>query len=322
MADRQHLLIVNDQAPGDNVVWTGVVREIHKEYPGRFLTSVCTHYPELWEANPHLTTFTGGERFSTLKCQSPSIRQANTRPIHFLTGCVDYVNQILGLDIEMTEFRGDIYLHEDELKWPTNILSPLAENGSPYWLICAGGKTDITVKWWEQSRYQEVVSALKDRILFVQVGAENDHHPPLYGTLDLRGKTTLRQLIHLMAHSQGVVCGVTFLMHLAAAVPDLHRFRRLRPCIVVAGGREPPHWEAYPGHQFIHTIGMLPCCAEGGCWKARTVSLGDGHPNDNVYKRCLDVINGLPKCMDLIQPSDVISRVERYIRHSEVWNRW
>ena len=34
-----------------------------------------------------------------------------------------------------------------------------------------------------------------------------------------------------------------------------------RPCVVVAGGREPAHWEAYPDHQFIHNNGALRCCA-------------------------------------------------------------
>ena len=34
---------------------------------------------------------------------------------------------------------------------------------------------------------------------------------------------------------------------------------RNRPCVVIAGGREPPHFTAYPHHQFIHTVGALRC---------------------------------------------------------------
>jgi hypothetical protein len=85
-----------------------------------------------------------------------------------------------------------------------------------------------------------------------------------------------------------------------------------RPCVVVAGGREPPHWEAYPHHQFIHTIGALPCCDNGGCWKSRTVPLGDGDEKDRPENLCVDVVGGLPRCMDMIRPQDVIQRIQMY----------
>jgi hypothetical protein len=69
-------------------------------------------------------------------------------------------------------------------------------------------------------------------------------------------------------------------MHLAAAVETRPIAHPSRPCIVVAGGRESPNWEAYPTHQFLHTVGVLPCCATGGCWRSRTLPLGDGDEND------------------------------------------
>ena len=87
-----------------------------------------------------------------------------------------------------------------------------------------------------------------------------------------------------------------------------------RPCVVVAGGREPPNWEAYPTHQFIHTIGMLPCCAEGGCWRSRSVPLGDGDEKDEPKHLCVDVVNNLPRCMHLITPATVVEGIEHYLR--------
>lgn len=82
--------------------------------------------------------------------------------------------------------------------------------------------------------------------------------------------------------------------------------------MVVAGGREPPHWEAYPGHQFIHTVGALPCCLEGGCWKSRVKPLGDGDQKDQDGALCINVVEDLPKCMDLITAEEVIHRIELY----------
>jgi hypothetical protein len=86
--------------------------------------------------------------------------------------------------------------------------------------------------------------------------------------------------------------------------------------VVIAGGREPPHWEAYPHHQFIHTVGSLPCCDDGGCWKSRTRRLGDGQAGDLPENLCLDVRGDLPACMDLITAADVAGRIELYRRVS------
>jgi hypothetical protein len=86
---------------------------------------------------------------------------------------------------------------------------------------------------------------------------------------------------------------------------------------VVAGGREPPHWEAYPHHQFLHTVGVLPCCAVGGCWKSRCQPAGDGDDKDrlDLCERPVQVRAHLRigRCMDLITPADVIRRIETYL---------
>ncbi len=147
---------------------------------------------------------------------------------------------------------------------------------------------------------------------FVQVGEAGHYHPPLKGVLDLRGKTDLRTLIRLVYNSAGVVCPVTLLMHLAAAVPLPPGGKRLRNCIVIAGGREPAHWEQYPGHQFLHTIGQLDCCAAGGCWKSRTAPLGDGSPLDKPGSLCRNVTSfGMPRCMEMITSAEVCQQLER-----------
>jgi len=156
------------------------------------------------------------------------------------------------------------------------------------------------------------VDHFKDRMLFVQVGEKGHAHPALDGVLDLRGKTSIRQFVRLMHHAQGVLCPVTFAMHLAAAVETRPDAPESRPCVVVAGGREPVHWEAYPHHRFLHTQGALPCCQSGGCWKSRTLPLGDGDSKDNPAHRCIDVVGELPKCMDMITPGKAIEAIESY----------
>jgi len=82
--------------------------------------------------------------------------------------------------------------------------------------------------------------------------------------------------------------------------------------VVVAGGREPPHWEAYPTHQFIHRVGALACCKSGGCWKSRVAPLGDGNECDDPSNLCVDVVDLLPRCLHMVTAFDVIRAIEIY----------
>ena len=309
----EKLVLSCKQSPGDVVMLTAALRDLHLSYPNQFLTDVRTSYPDLWENNPFVTPLSSDDPgVTSISCRYPLINHANQAPFHFLQAYMLFIGRKLGLGFGPTEFRGDIHLSRRE--W--NSMSPMQDRFGteiPYWIIMSGGKTDYTTKWWDPNRYQEVVNHFRGRLLFVQVGRSEDPHPGLDGVVDLRGQTTLRELVMLIYHSQGVLCPVTCAMHLAAAVP-IHRERRsARPCVVVAGGREPPHWEAYPGHQFIHTVGMLDCCATGGCWKTRVSPIGDGSKRDHPDSLCTHVVNnGLPKCMDIITTQDVCRRVEGY----------
>ncbi len=305
-------ILRNHLAPGDNVALTAAVRDLHRLYPGEFAIDVRSPCPDIWLNNPHLVPLSSRQgAVETVEIDCPLINWSNQVPYHFLEGFGHYLGLVLGREFRLTEFRGDIHLTPVERA----LCGPVAARVGgdiPYWIIAAGGKFDLTVKWWSYRRYQQVVDHFRDRILFVQVGEWGNYHPPLRGVLDLRGSTSLRDLIRLVYHAQGVLCGVTSLMHLAAAVETRPDRPGLRPCVVVAGGREPAHWEAYPGHQYLHTIGALPCCATGGCWRARTRPLGDGTDNDAPERICTDSRGDLPRCMDLITAADVCRRIELY----------
>jgi ADP-heptose:LPS heptosyltransferase len=301
-------------SPGDIVVLTAAVRDLHRAYPGRFATDVRTSCPALWENNPHLTPLeASGQGVRSMVCHYPLIHRSNTAPYHFIHGFIEHLNERLGLQIKPTEFKGDIHLSAEEKKRPGPVEEIFGEPGR-YWIVAAGGKFDYTIKWWHRRRWQEVVDYFLGRLRFVQVGDNGHYHPPLKGVLDLRGKTSLRDLIRLVYYADGIVCPVTLHMHLAAAVPLCAGTKRLRHCIVIAGGREPAHWEQYPGHQFLHTIGQLDCCASGGCWKSRTVPLGDGSPLDEPDSLCRAVtVAGMPKCMEMISAAQVCQLVQHSI---------
>lgn len=299
-------------APGDIVLLTAAVRDLHRCYPEQFVTDVRTSCSELWENNPYLTTLSETDpEVEVIPCEFPLINRCNEAPYHCIHGFIHFLNERLGLNIEPTLFKGDIHLSEQEKAWYSQV-HELTGDDTPFWIVAAGGKYDVTIKWWDARRYQAVVDHFRGRIQFVQVGEFGHHHPRLKGAIDLRGQTSLRELVRLVYHAQGVLCPVTALMHLAAAIESKGGQPVNRPCVVVAGGREPVHWEAYPDHQFIHTMGALRCCSNGGCWKDRVVPLGDGDERDQPAFACVDVAGGVARCMEMITADEVIRRIQLY----------
>ncbi len=71
------------------------------------------------------------------------------------------------------------------------------------------------------------------------------------GTVDLRGKTTLRQLVALCALARCAASPPSSLVHACAAVGC--------PCVVVTGAREPAKLTAYPGNRHVTSV-----CTMGG----------------------------------------------------------
>lgn len=307
------LILRNWLSPGDIVMLTAAVRELHRAHPGKFVTDVRTTASQLWENNPYLSPLDeNSPDVEAIDCHYPLINHSNQRPYHFIHGFTQFLADKLRVCLVPTEFKGDIHLSRQERDWMSQVREHTGDD-RPFWIVVAGGKLDYTIKWWSHDRFQQVVDYFREKLLFVQVGEADHHHPPLNNVLDLRGKTDIRQVVRLVHHAQGVLCPVTFMMHLSAAVPTKFGAPKSRPCVVVAGGREPVHWEAYPGHRFLHTQGALPCCETGGCWKARTFPLGDGDQKDNADNLCERVCpNGLPKCMDMIEVADVIRAIESY----------
>src|SRR5687768_4539100 len=191
----RRLILRSNFSVGDIVMMTAAVRDLHRCYPGQFVTDVRTACPELWENNPYLTSLADDDpEVEAIECTYPLIDKSNTAPYHCLHGYIDFLNQRLGLNIKPTEFKGDIHLSEQEKAWHSQVYEVTGED-IPFWIVAAGGKYDITIKWWASERYQKVVDNLRGKIQFAQVGDIGHHHPRLQGVIDLRGHTNLRELV-------------------------------------------------------------------------------------------------------------------------------
>lgn len=181
------IILSNFQSPGDIVMLTAAVRDLHLGYAGRFLTDVRTSCPQLWENNPHLCRLSeDAPGVEVIDCHYPLIHRSNHEPWHFLHAFLAFLNERLGLQIQPGAFRGDLHLSNLEKSWFSQVQEITVER-VPFWIVSAGGKFDYTIKWWDHARYQAVVDHFRGRILFVQVGESKHHHPPLHGVLDQRG---------------------------------------------------------------------------------------------------------------------------------------
>src|SRR5258707_8530475 len=149
------------------------------------------------------------------ECSYRLIDFCNHVPYHAIHGFIEFLNKRLKLGNKPARFKGDIHLSEQEKAWYSQA-HEVTRQDIPFWIVAAGGKYDVTIKWWDTERYQQVVDHFRGQIQFVQVGSAGHYHPRLNGVIDLRGQTTPRELIRLVHHSHGALCSVTALMHLAA----------------------------------------------------------------------------------------------------------
>lgn len=321
---RTPLVLKQRLALGDTVLLTALVRDIHRAYPGRFDVSVVSDWTQLWVNNPHVVPVAQKPAASPtvvdVEYRRGITEAGRGRPVHMLAWYHEDFRMKTGMDVPVTFPGGDIHLTEAES-------APFVKGR--YWLVFSGGKLDMTAKWWSAKRYQQVVDTLAAcGVRCVQVGADHQTHVhlPLANTVNLVGCTeNVRDLFGLIKHADGVICGVTGAMHLAAAFE--------RPCVVVAGGREEPWWEAYTDayaafgprcppvkvpHRFLHTLGQIHCCQVKGCWRSRTVPI---EPKDHTPARqramCVEPVRAageppLPLCMDMITVDHVVEAALSY----------
>lgn len=319
----EKLILSQNQAPGDITVMTAAVRDLHLTYPGRFLTDIDTTCKDIWKNNPYVVRLTDRTLARRIKLNYGAYMYRSSTPnmkMHFLEAFHKDLGAKLSLEIPLHLPKPDLYLSEKEANEP--------HVAKPYWVIMSGGKSDVTIKHWIYRRHQEVVDILGGfGLKFVQLGdkllrsGKKDGHPPLDNVLNLIGKTNLREMISIIAHSEGVICTITSAMHMAAAFD--------KPCVVTAGGREEWWWEGYHknnvhlgkcrhsvkvSHRYLHTIGKLDCCLQKGCWKNKVTR--DEEDKHKLYCK-LPVVDAaskqqIPKCMEMVTSEDVVKAVLSY----------
>ncbi len=306
------LILIQKQSPGDIMMATVALRDLHKTYPGEYITDMRTPCNEIFKNNPYVTSMPGGgdkepEIIEALKANDkhppikydafvycnlhyPMIHESGVLGPHFADGMPKFLADQLGRPIKRHGLRPELYLDQNEQNWPSPALVKGGYEGK-YWVINAGSKSDFPLK--QYPHYQEVVKILAKEIKFIQVGVATHNHPKLEGVINFIGKTNMRELMRLIYKAEGLLTCVSVPMHIAAAFK--------KPCVVIAGGREGTRWELYPDHRFLYTNGALECCRYDGCWK-------------NKIEDCSHNENGIALCMKLIEPEEIARAIRMYYK--------
>lgn len=294
----KNILLEYYQSPGDTVVSTAAVISMmmsyHKEFnlyvKGVGADDVFKYCPYIKYNIPKIDL--------KIKMENPLINESHL-PNHFLTSYCKTLSKAIEKEVKLKFYHPILQLSKEERE-----KKPFTNK---YWIISLPGrKKDYTTKRWPIEYMQKVVNSFLGKITFIQTGESGHDHIPLSNVINKIGKTSLRDLINLTYHCEGVLTGESLCHHLAAA------FRK--PCVTIASGWLPRHWIDYPTSTILSKHGCLPCCREKSCWKARIVPLNDGNEKDKSLCKLpmFEFSEPIAKCMAMISPEEVISGINNY----------
>jgi ADP-heptose:LPS heptosyltransferase/glycosyltransferase involved in cell wall biosynthesis len=285
--------LINTQSMlGDRLMFTPVVRDLKAAHPD-WEIAVESIGPEIWYNNPHISHNMTKPDKSFKIGPGKVTHGSKTNGLHITDAFRISLQENLGEQIKQGPYKPEIFLSEEEKN------NKLIDGN--YWVI----NTDtgpFSAKRWYNQRFQAVVERLYD-ITFVQVGlqADNDYRLKGPNVIDLIGKTKIRELFSLVYNADGCISLVSSLMHVAAAFD--------KPCVVLAGGREPSTFERYQNHRFIDQIGCLPCCSKLACWKNSITACKN---KVQVTKNEFNEREEIARCMDMINVQNVVYAVNSY----------
>jgi len=305
----KEIVFHNRQRLGDIIMFTCAIRDFKKAFPDVRINVMSTAM-HIWDHNPYIDRTLIPSPENIVKIGPSKLTNSSNRlDWHFANAFRMSMEDALGVQIPQGNSWGDIWFLEEEYNAPRLI-------DRPYWIICVGGEKGWGCKMYPIDRWQKFVDMNPD-ITFVQIGAREDKYPKLIGDniIDMVGQTQsketgIRDLFKLFLNAEGSIGLVSFHMHLTGCFPG-------KPCIVVAGAREPVSFTQYHGHRYLSNDGALPCAVKA-CWKCaiegctnlvnssgNTVVLG---PTPSAEEK--DGV--MPKCVDMIEPEDIHRALQMY----------
>jgi hypothetical protein len=97
------LFISQHQSPGDIVMLTRAIDDLHKTYPGKFITCMRTPAKDLWASNPNHTSLEAKDPDAMwMACEYKLVNTSNRGAHHFVHGFRKDLESKLGLPIDQS----------------------------------------------------------------------------------------------------------------------------------------------------------------------------------------------------------------------------
>lgn len=272
---------------GDVVIMSAVIANLKACYPDiEFGIDTKPCYMDVFNNNPFISYLNPYECDYNLECvYAPfSQRTANGGSCikAFTRNAFNSVNMVLGRnEFCMVKTTADLYPEKTENKY------------GEYCIINANCQKCSETKAYPW--YQDIVDSRPD-IKFIQIGGaeERDITSDLTRVIDLRGKTTVKELIALTMHAKWVISPPSAVVHIASAFPNVKT-------IVLSGAREPVELTQYP-----NTTHLTSVCVDGwhrnkGCMKFFMRKID----SRTCERAIIEKGRKYPQCMHRIKKEDV-----------------
>lgn len=281
---RKILLTTNNHL-GDSVALTAALHDAKKAFPD-FQFDYDGKYGDVFRGNPDITRFSRREPYDEIRVtyagsqrtgDGGNLCEAASKSLSMQLGA------LTGIFYQKRHSTPYLHLTKDEKTHDFHI-------GKPYCVLNTNSQNRSEVKAYPH--YQRMIDILNEKgITPVLIGGDRgrDITEELHGCVDLRLKTTQRELFSLVYQCELVISPSSGVIHIGAA------FRKRMLCII--GARESPVITRYPNCTMLTSK-----CRRGfdECHACMRFYLHGDH------KACEDVVemNGKPyaRCMCEVSP--------------------
>lgn len=282
---KERILFSTNNHLGDVVICTSVIFNLKKEFP-QLEVGFETNYKDVFKNNPFVDFFEDDGNCKKIKLQyvpfSQKIGNGGLLTDAFNVNCM----RILNKKFPIVKNVFDVYLTDEEKE----------NKYGDYWIINANCQTCSETKAYPW--YQEIVNARKN-IQFIQIGGkeQRDIQQELTGVIDLRQKTSIRELISLVSNAKGIISPPSAITHIASAFDNVKN-------IVLSGAREPQILTKYKNtkHFFSECEGYNK---NNGCMKFFMREI-----DERTCKHVFEYRNQkFPRCMMQLKVSEIIKQI-------------
>lgn len=257
--ERATLDLARSGGLGDVLMCTPIVREIKRRNPEchvRFFTNfagLVDGLPQFDEVLP----------FSAHPWDAFHLEYRTPVPIG--THLAQAMALNFGMEIE--DCRPDCIVRPEALSEVRQLLPARLLTSKPLVVVQRKASAWTANKEWPEPYWRDLGRRLRDRVVLVEIGEYDGSVSPIGCHIDLRGKTTIEQLVAVVSEADLLIGPDSGPVHIAAATST--------PALVIYGGYLHPSHTGYNGHTGHYTQTFCapcwlrtPCPYDLGCMTA------------------------------------------------------